>query len=158
MSHNKPLLFCFVSYGNNRTRPVYIGLTISVSDMFLYIPVFWLHAKWEYNNYMKVMQTKILYTIYLQRAIMIYDFAARPYNLMAKRIWRLLHGQPQFFIACLSQNVGKAFFPFAYLLRATPRPEVRIGRRGLQLGVCGWDERTRDWKVPKNLTSMYSFY
>lgn len=36
-----------------------------------------------------------------------------------------------FFIACLSQNVGKAVYMFAYLSRATPRQEVGIGRRGL---------------------------
>lgn len=42
MSHNKPLLYYFVSYGDITTKPVDIGLEleISVLNMAMYIPVF----------------------------------------------------------------------------------------------------------------------
>lgn len=43
MSQNKPLLYYFVSYGNIRTKAVYIGLTISVFHISTYSFVFTTH-------------------------------------------------------------------------------------------------------------------
>lgn len=112
MSHNKPysaLLFCLLRKYQNKTC-LYWPDDITVR----HVPVYSYLTTRFIRKSCKAKYCSRIHSIY---NVQLWFWCTAIYNLVAKQTWRLLHEQLQFFIACLSQNVGKAVLYVCILIQ-----------------------------------------
>jgi len=108
MSHNKPLLCYFVPYGNIRTN-LFI---LAWQYQYCICPCIFLCFDYPLseNTYIiwKSCKPKYCTRFHSIFNVQLWFCCRTIYNLVAGRIWHLLHGQVQFFIEWFVENVRMA--------------------------------------------------